>query len=334
MKNIAERLKNDFTPRLFNSNVIEDMLKTNEVKVIIVLRNEENSKAYENFDNDFGLYLEKLPNSSMKKIVSFIFNKKLVFYGTAKNEDGTAISRCLISKNDKLAGIVLNSYALDISISKGDTPQIDECIYATYSGIIRAATILRKQEIRKDYELHKLISSYVYLLFLKILGKHITISQQQKEQLQLICAYLFYRQFLEEKHDGAIKKVQKAFVGDIIEKKNFDEYKDSLEKLIPFNSFKDFPRVVQELNIATITQQQTMMLIIKVVEKFGFYSLIGSLDGLLSVILLSKYPTDLVSRGLMVNNEIQDKIEKKMEKYINLLAFDDEFVFLSNKKEK
>lgn len=322
---INKKLSKEYNPKFFNSNAIETLLKENENKVILVLRSGDNLKAYEIFDKDFSAYLEKLPQTPMKRTVGSLFNKQMVFYGTAKSTDITTLSRVLITKNEKLAGIVLNAYSLDISVSKGETPQIDEAIYATYSGLIRAGIIINKQEVRKDYELHKLISSYIFLLFLKILGRYLSITPQQKLFLHVICVYLFYKQFMEEKHVSIIKIIQKQYVGDIIDKTIYETFEDNLEKLMPFTSFKDFPRVVQDLNLATVNAQQVLMLMIKSIDKQGFYSLIGSLDSLVSIILLSKYPTELISRGIMVNNEIQEKIEQKVEKLINKISYDNEF---------
>ena len=153
MKSVSELLKKlngEYQPKFFNSSQIEEFLKTNENKVVIVLRLKENEEAYNNFDQDYTAFLSKLPNSPLKTAVGPLINKKLVFFGTAKNVDGTTYGRALISKNEKLAGIVLNSYALDISLRNGTTPSIDECIYSTYYGLIRAAVLIHKEEVKKD----------------------------------------------------------------------------------------------------------------------------------------------------------------------------------------
>ena len=322
---VLKKLDKDFIPRYFNSSEIEKLMKENEQKVIILLRSSKEKEAYNNFDNDFSIYLDKLPQSNMKKYVGILFNKNLVYFGTTKIKDLTTVSRVLLTKNEKLAGIVLNSYVLDISVAKGSTSNIDECICGTYLGLIRAAILSNKQEIKKDFELHKLITSFLYLLFLKILGRTISVSSSQKDLLHLICIYLFYRQFMDERHTRIIYLIEKYFVGDLISKESYDKYKESVDKLVPFTSFKDIPRILNDLNMSNNQQQQIMMSIIKYIDKNGFYAIIGSLDNLVAAIILSKYPTELISRGFAANYDIQDKIEKKISTYLDKLSYESQF---------
>lgn len=331
---LPKLLKSEFEPKYFNNSEIEKLMKENEDKVLLTLRTPENDKSYSSFDNDFSTYLDKLPNSPLKTAVSFLFNKKMVFIGAHKTKDVTTISRVLLTKNEKLAGVVLNSYALDISLSTGSCPQIDECINGAYLGIIRGAIISNKQEVKKDVELHKLITSFLFLLILKIIGRQISVLSLQKQLLHLICIYLFYKQYLEEKHLKIIHLIEKNYVGDLITKEDYESFKSYLDKMQPFTSFKDIPRIVNDFNLSQTSPQQLTMQIIKIVSKNGFYALIGSLDNLIASAIISKYPTELISRGFNANSEIQDKLETKVEKYINKLKYDDEFSNVVSKEKK
>ena len=327
---LLKRIDMDFQPKFFNGSDIEDFLKNNEKKVIIVLRVDENKSAYDNFDNDFSAYLEKLPQSPLKIAVGRLFNKRLVYYGTAKNADGTTWNRLLISKNDKLAGIVLNAYALDISIKNGTTPSIDDVVYSTYYGLVRAAVIINKQEIIKDKEFHKLITNFLGVQFLKILGKNISVNPQQKTFLNLIATYLFYRQFLEMKHPKVVSILNKNYT-DVFPKESLEKFSSYLDKLSPFNSFKDLPRIVQMFGIADVSPPQLTMSIIRFFSSTGFHTIIGSLDGIIASIVLAKYPTEIVSRGFSASNDVHDKIENKVTSYINKITYEDEFnTFVKN----
>lgn len=321
-KQIIKKLDNEFKPRIFEPNPIDEVLKSSESKVIIVMRQEKNASAYSAFDNDFSLYLDKIPTSPVKKYISSLFNKKLIFFGTAKNNDITSISRILITKDDKLAGIVLNSYALDISISKGETPQIDECVYASYSALVRAAVIINKTEIRKDKDFHKAVSTFLFLLFLKMLGRYMTVGPQQKALLHLVCVYLFYRHYLSEKHNSVISIIEKEYVGDIVSKEVYQQVKDQIEKLVSFDSMKDISRIIYDLHIAQLNPQQIIMTLIKTVGQTGFYALIGPLDGLIAAAVLCKYPTELISKNILTSNDVHEEIENQVSKYIEKIKYD------------
>ena len=66
VKDLMSKLGGEYKPRFFNSSEIEEFLKSNENKVILVLRLKENQEAYDNFDKDFTAFLNKLPNSPLK----------------------------------------------------------------------------------------------------------------------------------------------------------------------------------------------------------------------------------------------------------------------------
>jgi len=324
-----------FNPRFFNQSALEALLKNSENKIILTLRTDPNHvAAYKKFDETYSAYLSKIPQSTMKTYVSALFNKKLVFFGVSQNKEGNIFSRALITKTDKLAGIVVNAYAIDISLVTGETSSIDEAIHATYSGLVRSAAILNKVQIKKDYELHKYLTNYIYMFFLKLLGKHFSMTNNiQKSILHIICIYLFYKQFMEEKHSGAIKTIEKYYLDGKfgVNKEDYNQIKDRFEKIQSFDSFKEFPRVSEELNLTTLNTQQMTMFMIKTLDKAGFYSLCGSLDMFLMLPILSKYPTELISRNLLVNSHLQDQIENKLESYLKSVEFDDSFLRLSEK---
>lgn len=231
LKNIEKFLAREFKPKFFNQSDINNLMTSIEDQLVLVVRSKNNQKSYNTFDEDFSAYLSKLPASTMKKQVQQIFNRQLVYFGPSKNRDFVINSRALVSKSEKLVGIVLNSHALDININTGSTPQIDEAIYATYYGVVRAAAVINKQEIKKDYELHKLVTSFIFLLMLRIFGKNLNVmSSSHKSLLHLLCVYIYFKQFFDERHAHIINLIEKKFVGDIIDKTDYENYKVSVDK--------------------------------------------------------------------------------------------------------
>ena len=333
VKDLLKKLNVEYTPKLFNSSEIETFLKENENKVILVLRLDENKTAYDNFDKDFTAFLDKLPNSPLKTAVGTLINKQLVFFGTAKNVDGTTYSRALISKNEKLAGIVLNSYALDISLKDGRTPSIDECIYSTYYGIVRSAVLIHKEEIKKDRELQKNVSEFLTGLIMRVIGRSMTVDANQKRFIQLIVTYLFFKQFCEEKHAKIVKLISKYY-SDIFDKDSLERYSQHIEKLDSFSSIKDLPKIIQLFNLSEMNSSQLTMNLIRSVGSQGFHVLLGSLDQLIASIVLAKYPTEIVGKGFSTNRELQNKIENKIDKYIKKIKFEDEFNSFVEKTSK
>ena len=166
---------------------------------------------------------------------------------------------------------------------------------------------------------------------LKILGKTITINQNQKKLLQMLCIYLFCRQFLEEKQPRVISIIRKNY-SDLFNEEDFKIFEPYFEKLKAFDNFKDLPRIVHLLNIADANPSQMTMMLIRSIGASGFHTLIGTLDNLVASIVLNNYPTDVVSRGFSANAGIQESIENHMINYVNKITYDDEFNALVNSK--
>ena len=318
--NIAKR----FPPKFFNGNPVEDILKRSEEAILMLFRLERSNDIYDRFDNDFSLFLSKLPNSKAKDITSDLFNKDLVFIGqSTQKKQGNIMSRVLLTQDDRFAGIVLNSSNLEIDTATGNCPAIDDCIYATYAGMIRATTIINEKEIKKDKELHKLLSTYIFLLYLKLIGKSSIISQKQKQILHVICVYTFYQHFLREKHGYIISILRREYVEkDIISEGLFNEIEPDLEKLKSYNNMKDLPKMITEFKIVSVNPAQFLMQMLKNLKPLGFYSLVGSLDHLISAIVLSLYPNSLIPKFMMTNEKIHNEIENVMYDYTKKVKFD------------
>ena len=319
-------------PKIFNDEgSINDFLRTQEAHVCYVInRCESNNANYVNFDKDYAELLEKLPNSIMKRHVSALFNQKLIFYGSTKNNSGSVFSRVFITKNDKIAGVLHNSFALDIDELTGHIKSNDT-LYATYHGLIRAVTVIFKQEILKDTNLHQYVTMFLYTLFLKLLGRSLSVESDQKKLLHLLVIYLYHKQFLEQKHSAIIKKINKNYT-EFFSKEEFDRFQIFLDRLISFDGFKDFSKIVSLMNLSTYSSSQIMMYLLNLVGPNGFHAIIGSLDYLIAMIIISRYPTDFFSHSLFFGTQIKEHIETIMEKYLNRIQFDD-FILRRAKKK-
>lgn len=312
-----------FPPRQFtHSNPIADILQKDERKFLIKLRTKEAKPVYDRFDNDFGLYLSKLPNNPVKEYVGRLYNERMFFIGTSKTGEISSYSRLLITKENRLAGVALNAYQLNIDVDDGSTSDIDECIYATYSAVVRAGALINEKEIKKDRDLQKLLATFIFLLFLKLLGKSMTVSSKQKYFLQAVCTYLFYRHYIGEKHGYALSILEKEFVGEYIPVEIYNEIKSKMDSLKPFDSMKDLPKVISDFNIADINPSVFLMQTLKSIKQSGFYALIGPLDTLISEVVLAQYPTELVSKTMMTNPDVHRGIEEIMNKYMAKIKFD------------
>ena len=220
----------------------------------------------------------------------------------------------------KLSGVVLNTEKLNIDINKGETNNIDNCIYAVYYGLIRASILLNKRSIKSDKELHKLLTTYLFLMYLKVLGKNNIYSKKQKILIHLVCIYIYYIYFFNEKHSYSLSIIKRDYM-DIIDKEIYNEFYKMIKDNKGYNSIKDIPKLLVDLKISFKDPKQVYMTMIKILTPMGFYTFIGPFDQFVSSMILCKYPTDLFSRNGVTNIKIHNSVEEKIERLIKKISY-------------
>lgn len=312
-----------FPIKYFSDTSINKSLLNSETKVLVEPRTPKNiEKVYKQFDEDLKLYLSKLTNSICKKVVEDLYNRNKIYIGASLSQkiNEGLMSRPLIESNSKLVGVTLFSTKLDIDMQTGETSNIDECVYATYQSVIRSFAIINKRDIIKDHELHKMLSTYLYLVLLRTIGKNNIYSEKQKNFFHVICTYAYYRHYLDYNTNLIYSTIEKYFKDQNL-LNNYDELKPSLSKIERYNDIKDLPKMLIDSDVMINNPNNFNMILMKNLKLSGYYSIIGPLDMLLSMAILSRYPTDLYSRYVYFD-KLQSGIEKYCyDKYMSKLKF-------------
>lgn len=309
-----------FPPRRFNDSSVSSMLATRERNIYVIERSEKHKNVYDNFDELFSVYLNKLPGNNIKKYVTNLFNKNLVFVGTSTSAKNDAIFSRLFLPTNKLNGIVLDSVILDIDVTTGETNNVDNCIYATYHGLIRASILTNKDIVSKNKDLHKLVINYIYRIFLQVIGQSAIYNEKQKSFINMTCAYSFYRHFLKQRHPLALSNTKRDFK-NIFDKETIDEFADGMKDISRYDSTKDIPKILIDLNIYHDAPGKMMIKLLEILGNSGTYSLIGGLDQLIAMMVLAKYPTNLIPKRALTNQNVHETIEKIVTKYIDGLQY-------------
>jgi len=310
-----------FQPKFFSDSSINVTLRGDEQKIFIIPRTEKNAEIYENFSKDFSDYLMKLPNGIVKDCCRKLLNNNLIFLGIAKTKPDNVVVRLLITNEDKFAGITLDSQQLGIDPITGITDSIDECIYASYFGFIRSVILINKNSIRQNKDIHKLLTTYLYLLFIKAFGADKIYSEKQRILLHLLTIYIYYRHYLKEKHDYVLSIIQNRYT-KIIDREYIEEFLPTLEKMKSYNDIRDFSKMVVDCKIVNESPNFLTINLLKMLKPMGFYCLIGPLDYFITFVILAKYPITFIGNKIPNNEKLQNSIEGIIEKYIDNIKFD------------
>lgn len=313
--------KSAFPAQHYNVSPVSNALKTEEINIYWLDKEPGNKEIYGRFNEDFKLYLSKMPSNDVKKHVEFAFNKSLVFIGFSKGKTPAIFSRLLLGKTEKVAGIVLDSQDMDIEISTGETPSIDDCIYAVYYSLIRAAVLSNKDAIAKDKELHKNLAIYLNQIFLRALGKGTIYNEKQKHSIMIACIYIYHRHYLQQKHLSALSFLKRNY-SNIVDKASLEEIVPKLEATSKYATIQDIAKILVDLNILTANPNLITMNLLRNLATSGFYHLIGSLDLFIGFVVLSRYPTGLYPRSAMVSDKLHRTVEQIILKYLAKVEYD------------
>lgn len=310
-----------FPIKFFSDSDVNNILKSEEQKILVLYKDKKNVSLYSTFNDDFSTYLSKLPNNSVKQQTQNLMNKDLIYLSVAKIKPDNLFVRILTTIENKLAGVVLDTQQLHIDPTTGSADSIDDCIYATYFGLVRAAVLLNRDEVRQDKDLHKLLATYVYLLLIKAIGADKIYSQKSKDFIHILAIYIYYKYYLKERHPYILTIIERDY-SNFIGKDSIEEFMPMLEKMSTYNSIKDFPKMLIDAKIWNESPNVIIVSLLKILKPMGFYCLIGPLDYLISLAVVSRYPTDFFSKKCLVNDKIQGSIEKIMIGYANKIKFD------------
>ncbi|MFW6219399.1 MAG: hypothetical protein ACOCZ5_00795 [bacterium] len=314
-----------YPPKYFSDTDINKLLLKGDKNLILLRKSKETLPIYNRLNEDIKLYLSKLPNSIAKKIVNDLYNRDKIYIvtSTSKTETGV-ISRAFM--DNKLMGIGLISNELDIDLKTGESSDIDECIYAAYQGMIRASCVLFQDKIKKDHDLNKLLSTYFYLVVLRALGKTNIYSEKQKNFIYITCLFAYYRHYLDMNPNMIYSIIEKHYKDENL-LKFYDEFKPSLKLIERYKDIKDLPKMFIDVKIMSDNPNTVNMQLIRNLKISGYYSLIGPLDLLVSMAILSKYPTNLYTRYALFE-KMQDAIEKIFDKnYMSKVKYGESRLF-------
>lgn len=310
--------KNIVDSKGFSKSDIDNILLSKTVGSFYFYKNtDKNKPVYDNFNNDFSMFLSKLPSNLVKKYVTEIFNRDLIYLGStqlAKSEG--FFSRIDLTDNDELRMVILDVKELDIDVKTGDAENIDDCIYASYFSFIRACIIANRVVIKTDYKLHDLLSQYLYLIVLSVLNsKNLISSAKQKLFIKMICYYAFNRYFIKDSFSVTIKKLKNSFDTSI-----FEEFYPRLKDINKYESVKDIPKMLIDSKVLTIDPNVFTIELIKRFKQYGFLCIYGPLDMFAAFSIVSKYPFSLIEKG-QVGEDLQGNIEDHMTQYYKKLRF-------------
>lgn len=314
-------IERHFPVRFFADSDVNKILKESEQKVAIIYKTKESASIYSTFNEDISTFLMKLPSGYVKEQVQNIMNKDLLYLGLAVQKINSIFARLLITNEEKLAGICLLASQLGIDVENGTSDSPDECVYAIYFELCRAAVLLNKSAIRQDKDLHKLLSTYVYIVLMKTLGPDKVFTEKAKTFVHMVAIYLYYRYYLKEKHAYVLTIIERDYK-DFLDEKAVKEFLPTLDKMSMYDSIKDFPKMLIEMKLYQESPNNFILTLLRSLKPIAFYSFMGSLDYLVALAVTSKYPIDLLSKKAVVNEKIQNSIEEIIVKYMNQIKFD------------
>ena len=311
-----------------DSGKYSTILTTKEKSLSIYKKQPSNQKIYNQFNEQFSLYLNKFPNNTLKKIVTEIYNKDLIYLSIPNSSQDLVYSRLFIEDN-KLYAICLNCNLLKIQLIV-DKPNIsveiddiDELIFAVYFSFIRACVILNESLIIKDINLHKMLITYLFMQIVKTINPKNIYNEKQKDIIYLATIYMFAKSYLGFQHAKVLSYIQTNYVKEgIVKETIYNEMKELLELGSKYTSFIELGKLLVDLRVYSDNISKFTISLLKIFGNIGFFGLNGGIDYLISMIVISHYPTKLFESSVNLNNKIHEYLDTYMiETYSNKVQY-------------
>lgn len=286
-------------------------------KQTLILKKEKSTKnpSSENYPNPsiYDQFLTDLTNFSVKvgkglplNVFNTVNSRNLIYIGKNPSVKINLPGSLAISNSAELSGIILDANTLDINTDTGLCGKCDDAFYAVFFEYIRAAVITNQKLIAKDTKLDGMLQKLLTNIYLKALGSNVTLNDKQKIFLQYTISYFYYRFMKNEHHEIALSN-SLSFVDSKID----SEAKFILRTFEKYTRMKDIFKAFVDFKIISESPAITIMKIVKKYNLFTFYCLTTSLDYLISLCIVSIYPTSFFeSFGLVAT------FQTELEKYI------------------
>ncbi len=297
--------------------VDDNPLTKAEKELLLMPRNEMHKKAYEQFDTDFMLYLMKVPDSPAKQVVNRMFSNKVIFIGTDAKRNG-AIGGPLISSGEKFGGVAIDASDLEISMTSGETQNIDLCVYAAYFNYIRGVVLIKRTDIKQNTELNNLLVGYLKNLIKKSIN--IPTLDPKREIIYEAVVRQFYYQFMLFYDFG--------FAMEYTLKEVPVEFKDEINEIFRtadlsrYQQFRDMFKALYDLKVVLETPNKMLGTSLAKLGMSQFLYVTAVVDYLIASAIVSNYPAATFTKGLNVNRSIQEKIEKILVGYGSGIKYD------------
>jgi hypothetical protein len=337
-------LEKSFEPEFFNDSDLNKLLSAHE-KAIMIIDDDEtevNKLFYDSFFNKLSECISKFNNSIIKKLVLDLYSRRKILLGVSDTDKVDPIfSRLFIDiPSISLYGVSIDLYrfnfdinkmindkkvAIDYStnfINKLSNKDMNNIIYILYYSLIRASILLNHKSIFSNTKLHINLINYFKFLTIKSIGNRILISEQQKKLVHFACAYLYFKQFLNYKHIQAISAVR-TILSDILEKDFISENSNIINIISKYDDIKDMGKILIDLKVININPNQVIMNMYKVLTPVGFFGLSSTLDILITMCILSKYPTDLYDKSTYTIDSIHNVVEDEIIPLIKKIKYKD-----------
>lgn len=313
------------TKRYINVNVFKPEFVNPEDKKLpifvgerrMLVRNTNSVDAYNTLYDQLGTYMDKIPSSPAKTSVKKLYDRRLIFFGRDVTIPGkNGIVGSYVINRTKFAGVVLDAVELEINYETAETSNIDGCFYVAYYQFIRAVITLNARDVKKDMNLHGFLIKYLSFICLRLLGSNLNFNDKQKSFLEILCSYFFYRFLVGMNH-----KLTKETVYKTISKELQSEVDVFMSRLERYTMMKDIFKGLIDFGL---TQETPAILVMRALTKFKptvFYSFVSSLDYLIALSIISKYPTPIFSSAA-ISNGLQTNIENIVLPILNKTSFD------------
>ncbi len=283
-------------------------------KIYVFYRTDDRNHCYRRFDMDFASCLEVMDRQPLKRLVGRAWEHKLVFIHLPIRRSDEVSARVFFAPDNKVMALSLNALNLNIDPETGCAVDMEECLYAVYLGLIRAAFVINREAIMADGRIHALLAGHLRGLVRQLMRNEGEEGLAGHELLGLCCDYYYARRFLGLAAQAVLGRLQDpGFLrgqqgggdkrGAILERLETCAGESELSQILAKAGLTAHPTWLQHRLAGNLGGE-------------ALYSLRGVLDNYMGLCVLSSYASEMSFGRLSLSPQPGQEVETLLLPYL------------------
>lgn len=287
-------------------------------KIYVFYRADDRQHCYRRFDQDFAACLATMTRQPVKRLVQRAWEHKLVYMHLPIRKSDEISARVFFAPDNKVMALSLNALNLNIDPETGCALDMEDCVYAVYLGLMRAAFVINREAIMADQRIHALLARHLRDMVARVLRDQGETGLADSVLLGLACDFYYARRFLGLEAKAALE--QMCVPGFLRGRKGQVGHREVLVRSLEDGAGEtELSELVARVGI-TAHPSWLRHRLASDLGRETLYSLGGVVDNFMGLCVLSSYSSEMFFGQVTDTGQTGKKLEDLLTPYLDAIS--------------